>query len=122
MTCCLRIAGRGLAGRLRLGIQYFFKGVTIMETQLGTGLGIVVGLLILAVFGAVVGWLASVIIKGTGLGLFRDILLGIAGSVIGGWLFQAVGLTIGGGVIGAFIPALVGAVLVLLVVKMLRRA
>lgn len=37
---------------------------------------------------------------GIGLGLFGDILLGI----VGGWLFQAVGLSIGGGIIGAFAP------------------
>ncbi|MGB5253184.1 MAG: GlsB/YeaQ/YmgE family stress response membrane protein, partial [Sedimenticolaceae bacterium] len=72
-----------------------------MEEQLGTGIGIVIGLLILAVLGAIVGWIASVLVKGTGLGLFRDILLGIVGSVVGGWLFQTLGLTIGGGIIGA---------------------
>jgi uncharacterized membrane protein YeaQ/YmgE (transglycosylase-associated protein family) len=85
-------------------------------------LGIVVGLLILAVFGGIVGWIASLLIKGTGLGLFKDILLGIVGSVVGGWLFQTLGLSIGGGIIGAFVPALVGAIAVLLIVKAVRRA
>ena len=93
-----------------------------MEEQLGTGIGIVLGLLILGVFGAIVGWIASLLIKGTGLDLAKDILLGIVGSIVGGWLFQALGLSIGGGIIGAFIPALVGAVLVLLIVKVIRRS
>ena len=62
------------------------------------------------------------LVKGTGLGLFRDILLGIVGSVVGGWLFQTLGLTIGGGIIGALIPPVVGAVLVLLIVKAVRRS
>lgn len=93
-----------------------------MEEQIGTGIGIVVGLLILGVFGAIVGWIASLAVKGTGLGLGKDILLGIAGSILGGWLFQLTGLTIGGGIIGAFIPAFVGAVAILLIVKALRRA
>ena len=61
------------------------------------------------------------LIKGTGLGLAKDITLGIVGSIVGGWLFQALGLSIGGGVIAALVPALVGAVLVLLIVKALRR-
>lgn len=92
-----------------------------MEQLVGTSIGIVLGLMILAVFGGIVGWLASLLIKGTGLGLFKDILLGIAGSIVGGWLFQSLGLTMGGGIIMAFVPALVGAVLLLLIVKVLRR-
>jgi uncharacterized membrane protein YeaQ/YmgE (transglycosylase-associated protein family) len=49
-------------------------------------------------------------------------MLGIVGSIVGGWLFQALGLSIGGGIIMAFVPALVGAVLVLLIVKGFRRS
>jgi uncharacterized membrane protein YeaQ/YmgE (transglycosylase-associated protein family) len=94
----------------------------MMEEQIGAGIGIVAGLLILAVFGGIVGWIASLLIKGTGLGLVGDIILGIVGSVVGGWLFQALGLSIGGGIIGAFVPALVGAVAVLLIVKAIKRA
>ena len=56
-----------------------------MEEQVGAGMGIFVFLLILAVFGAIVGWIASMLIKGTGLGLAGDIVLGIVGSVLGGW-------------------------------------
>lgn len=84
-------------------------------------MGVVAGLVVLAVLGAIIGWLASLLIRGTGLGLGKDIALGIVGSIVGGWLFQALGLSIGGGVIGAFAPPLVGAVLVLLVVKAIRR-
>ena len=93
-----------------------------MEEQLGTGTGIVVGLLILAALGALVGWIASLLVKGTGLGLPKDILLGIVGSIAGGWLFQTIGLSIGGGIVGGLIPPIVGAALVLLVVKAIRRS
>ncbi len=85
-------------------------------------MGIIIGLLILGIFGAVVGWVASLLIKGTGLGLMGDILLGIVGSIVGGWLFQTLGLSIRGGIIGAFVPALIGAVVVLLIVKVIKRA
>ena len=94
----------------------------ITEEQVGTGMGLVIGLLIMAVFGGIVGWLASILVKGTGLGLFRDILLGIVGAMVGGWSFQMLGITLGNGIIGAIIPALAGAVLVLLVVKMIKKS
>ena len=88
-----------------------------MEEQIGTGMGLIFGLLIMAVFGAIVGWIASKLINGTGLGLGMDILLGIVGAVVGGWLFQAFGIAIGGGIVGSLIPAVIGAVLVMLIVK-----
>ena len=93
-----------------------------MEEQVGTVLGIVIGLLIMAVFGAIVGWIASKVINGTGLGLGKDILLGIVGAVVGGWLFQLAGITMFGGVIGAFIPPVIGAVIVLLIVKAIKKS
>ena len=92
-----------------------------MEDQLGSGMGIVAGLLILGVFGAIVGWIASLVIKGTGLGLVGDIVLGIAGAVVGGWLFNLVGIHIGG-IVGAFVPAVTGAIVLLLIVKAIKKA
>ena len=71
-----------------------------MEDQLGSGMGIAAAFLILAVFGAIVGWIASLVIRGTGLGLVGDIVLGIAGAVFGGWLFNILGIHIDG-IIGA---------------------
>jgi uncharacterized membrane protein YeaQ/YmgE (transglycosylase-associated protein family) len=47
--------------------------------------------------------------------------IGIVGVIADGWLFQSLGLSIGGSVIGVFVPAPVGAVLVLLVVKAVKR-
>ena len=92
-----------------------------MEEQVGFAAGIIIGLVILAVWGAIIGWLASVLVKGTGLGLGKDILLGIAGSIVGGWLSQALGLPLGGTILGGLLPALIGAVLILLVVEALRK-
>lgn len=93
-----------------------------MEEQVGFGMGIVVALLIMAVFGAVAGWIASMLIKGTGLGLVKDIILGMVGAVVGGWLFQLAGITLGGGIIAALVPAVIGAVIVLLIVKAIKKA
>jgi uncharacterized membrane protein YeaQ/YmgE (transglycosylase-associated protein family) len=43
-------------------------------------------------------------------------------AIVGGWLFQALGLSIGASAIGAFVPALIGAGAILLVVKAIKRA
>lgn len=73
------------------------------------------------VFGAIVGWLASVLTN-TSEGILGDIILGIVGALIGGWIMQALGY---GGVSGfnlySFIVAILGAIVLLLIVKAFRR-
>src|SRR5690349_11509486 len=44
------------------------------------------------VVGGIAGWLASLVVEGTGLGLLGDIIVGIIGGLIGGWLLSLVGL------------------------------
>jgi len=46
-----------------------------------------VGLIIFLLIGAVAGWLAGVIMKGGGFGVVGNIVVGVIGSLIGGWLF-----------------------------------
>jgi uncharacterized membrane protein YeaQ/YmgE (transglycosylase-associated protein family) len=76
----------------------------------------------MCVFGAIVGWIAGLIVKGSGYGLLGDIVIGIVGANIAGWLFQALGISIGGGVVGAIIAAVIGAVILMLIIKVIRRA
>jgi len=78
-------------------------------------------ILIFLAIGAVAGWLAGVIMKGGGFGLVGDIIVGIIGAVLGGWLFGVLGLT-AGGLIGAIITATVGACVLLLIVRMIKKA
>ena len=82
------------------------------------------GIILWIVFGAIVGWLASIIMKTNGSqGLFIDIIVGIVGAVLGGWIMSLLGQ---GGVEGfnlySFIVALIGAVVLLAIVKAIRRA
>ena len=93
-----------------------------MEDQLGTGLGIIIGILILAVFGGIIGWLASLLVKGTGLGLLGHIIAGIVGANLGGWLFSAIGISLGNDFLTALIAAVTGAVIILLIVRFIKRA
>ena len=78
-------------------------------------------LLLWLVVGAVAGWLAGVIVRGYGIGLFGNIVVGIIGSFVGGWLFTASGIATGGGIVGAIIGATVGAVVLLLVLSLFQR-
>jgi uncharacterized membrane protein YeaQ/YmgE (transglycosylase-associated protein family) len=72
------------------------------------------------IVGAIAGWLAGVIVKGRGFGLFGNIIVGILGAVIGGFVFRGLGL-VAFGTIGAIIVALVGAIIFLFIVGLLRR-
>ena len=88
---------------------------------IGAGMGLVIGLTIAIVVGAIVGWLASLIVKGSGSGLLTDILIGIGGSILASFLFPAIGLTFGGNPIAAILSPLLGAIILLLVIKLVRR-
>lgn len=73
------------------------------------------------VFGAIVGGVASMVM-GTSETLLVDIILGIVGASLGGWLMTSFGG--GGGVTGfnlySFLVALLGAVVLIAIVKALR--
>jgi uncharacterized membrane protein YeaQ/YmgE (transglycosylase-associated protein family) len=79
------------------------------------------GILLWILFGALVGWIASAIM-GTGFGVIIDIVIGVIGAVIGGWIMSLFG---SGGVSGfnlySFVVAIIGAVVLIAVVKALRR-
>ncbi len=92
-----------------------------METTIASGVGILWALVIIIIVGGFVGWLAGLIVEGTGFGLVADVVIGILGSLIAGYLFPALGLTLGGGVVGGILAALVGAIILLVIVKLIRR-
>jgi len=79
------------------------------------------GILIWIIFGALVGWVASMIMKGGG-GLIWDIIVGIVGAVIGGLIMSMLGE---GGVSGfnlySFLVALLGACILIAIVRAIRR-
>jgi uncharacterized membrane protein YeaQ/YmgE (transglycosylase-associated protein family) len=80
------------------------------------------GILIILVVGAVAGWLAGLIVRGAGFGLIGDIIVGIVGAFIAGWLLPRLGIHIMSGMIGAIIDATIGAIILLLVIRLVRRA
>jgi len=79
-------------------------------------------LLIWAVVGAVAGWLAGMIVKGGGFGLLGDIVVGIVGAFVGGWLLPRLGVHLGAGFVPVVANATIGAVVLLLLIRLIRRA
>jgi uncharacterized membrane protein YeaQ/YmgE (transglycosylase-associated protein family) len=78
-------------------------------------------LLIFLAIGAVAGWLAGVILKGGGFGLLVNIVVGILGAMVGGFTFGLLGIS-AGGILGSIITATVGAVLLLFIVGLIKKA
>jgi uncharacterized membrane protein YeaQ/YmgE (transglycosylase-associated protein family) len=77
-------------------------------------------LLIIMFVGLIAGWLAGQIVRGTGFGIIGDLIIGILGAFFGSWLLPRLGIHLGTGVISAVANATLGAVLLLLVVRLLR--
>ena len=74
--------------------------------------------IILLVVGGVIGWLASLVMKTNAqMGLIANIVVGIAGSMLGGWLAPRLGIAPAGA--GVYLVAIGGAVLLILVLKLL---
>lgn len=81
----------------------------------------ITSLLIFLAIGAVAGWLAGILMSGGGFGLLGDIVVGIIGALIGGVLFGALGIS-AGGLVGAIVTATVGAVVLIFILRLVKRA
>lgn len=87
----------------------------------GTGMAIE-ALIVTLLIGAIAGWLAGQIVKGYGFGLLGNIVVGIVGAFIASLLLPYAGLSLGGGIVGAIIAATLGAVILLLLIRLVKRA
>ena len=75
------------------------------------------------IVGLIAGVLASLVMGGTGYGLIGDIIIGIVGAFVGGWLFTRLGVTSPfGGIAGVIFVAFIGAVVLLFLLRLIRRA
>jgi uncharacterized membrane protein YeaQ/YmgE (transglycosylase-associated protein family) len=79
-------------------------------------------LLVFLLVGAVAGWLAGLIVRGFGFGLIGNIVVGIIGALVAGYLFPRLGVGLPAGIIGEILSAAVGAVIVLVIIGLIRRA
>jgi uncharacterized membrane protein YeaQ/YmgE (transglycosylase-associated protein family) len=76
-------------------------------------------LLAIVLVGIVAGWLAGRVMEGGGFGLIGDLLVGLIGAFIGDWLLPRLGIHLGVGIVAAIMNAFIGAVVFLLVLRLL---
>ena len=78
------------------------------------------GIVMFIVIGGLAGWIAGLITKGSGFGIIFNIIIGIVGAYIGTAIMSALGW-ISVGTFGYFIASIVGAVILLFILRIIRR-
>src|SRR5256886_17548723 len=79
------------------------------------------GIIAWIIVGLIAGWLAGMLMKGSGYGLIGDLILGLIGALIGGWLFSLILPSAEpSGLIGSIIVATIGAVVLVAIVRLGR--
>lgn len=71
--------------------------------------------------GLAAGWLGGQIMRGGGLGLVGNLIVGVVGAFIGGFVFGLLGISVGGGLLGPLITATAGAVILLFLIGILKK-
>ncbi|HVQ09782.1 MAG TPA: GlsB/YeaQ/YmgE family stress response membrane protein [Allosphingosinicella sp.] len=81
-------------------------------------------ILIFILVGAVAGFLAGTLVRGYGLGLVGNVVVGVLGAFIAGWLLPKIGVSfsLGSTIVTAIAYATIGAVVLLLLVGLVRRS
>jgi uncharacterized membrane protein YeaQ/YmgE (transglycosylase-associated protein family) len=80
------------------------------------------GILAALIIGAIAGWLAGLIVHGAGFGLIGNIVVGIIGALVASFLLPQLHVELATGTVGSIIDATIGAVVVLVILSLIRRA
>lgn len=80
------------------------------------------GIIVMILIGAIAGWLAGLIMKGSGMGFIVNALVGIAGAFVGSYLFGLIGFSVGKGLVGAIFTSTAGALILLFIFGILRKS
>ncbi len=73
------------------------------------------------IIGAIAGWLAGRVMKGRGFGIIGNLIVGIIGAFIGGFVFGLLGIATYG-LIGSLISSLAGAIILLWIIGLVKKA
>ncbi|HEX2915619.1 MAG TPA: GlsB/YeaQ/YmgE family stress response membrane protein [Chloroflexia bacterium] len=74
------------------------------------------------IVGLIAGFLASLVVRGGGMGILGDIIVGIVGAFVGGFVANLLGFSGSQGFIGSIVVAFIGAVILLLILRALTGA
>jgi uncharacterized membrane protein YeaQ/YmgE (transglycosylase-associated protein family) len=74
------------------------------------------------VVGGIAGTIADWLVSGVRLGCIGTVIVGIIGAFVGAWLLGMLNISIGSGIVNEIITAAIGAIALLLVLRVLRRA
>jgi len=77
-------------------------------------------LLVIILVGLVAGWLAGVVVRGSGFGLIGDVVIGWLGALIGHWLLPQLRIHLGTGIVAMIMNALIGAIVLLVIIRVLN--
>jgi uncharacterized membrane protein YeaQ/YmgE (transglycosylase-associated protein family) len=72
------------------------------------------------IIGMIAGWIAGLVMRGSGFGVIADTVIGLIGAVIGRWIFSFIGASPHGR-IGYLTMSVVGAIVLVALVHALRR-
>lgn len=72
--------------------------------------------------GAIAGWLAGLIVHGGGMGVLTNVVVGVLGAFIASIVLPTIGFTVGGGLLASILHATIGAVILLVLLRLVRRA
>jgi Predicted membrane protein len=81
-------------------------------------------LVVFLLIGAIAGWLAGLIVRGFGFGLLGNIVVGIIGAFLAGWLLPRLGVSfmLVSPLVTSIVYAMIGAIVLLVVIGLIRRA
>jgi uncharacterized membrane protein YeaQ/YmgE (transglycosylase-associated protein family) len=80
----------------------------------------VTALLLFLLVGLAAGWIACAVVRGGGLGLIGNLVVGMVGALIGGHILGFFGMT-AGGLFGSLFTAVFGAVVLLFLIRLIKR-
>jgi uncharacterized membrane protein YeaQ/YmgE (transglycosylase-associated protein family) len=78
-------------------------------------------ILVWVIVGGVAGTIADWLVSGVRLGCLGTVIVGIVGAFVGAWLLGMLNVSIGTGIVNDIITASIGAVVLLLGARLLRR-
>lgn len=78
-------------------------------------------LIVWVIVGGIAGTIADWLVSGVRMGCLGTVAIGIIGAFVGAWLLSLLGVSIGSGLVNEIITASIGAIALLLGIRLLRR-